>query len=126
MVIAFLCSTTLLPALLALLKPPLERRPMGFATLAPVDRFLGRHRIAIVAATLAAVIIASPLLLQLRFDFNPLHLRDPAASAVATYLELRKDPQIGANAIEVLAPNLDAANALARRLAALPDRKSVV
>ena len=120
MVIAFLCSITLLPALLALFKAPLERRPMGFATLAPVDRFLGRHRIAIVAATLAAVIIASPLLLQLRFDFNPLHLRDPAAPAVATYLELRKDPQIGANAIEVLAPNLDAANALVRRLAALP------
>ncbi|HEY2539572.1 MAG TPA: MMPL family transporter [Stellaceae bacterium] len=120
MIIAFLCSITLLPALLALFNPPLERRPMGFAALAPVDRFLGRHRIAIVAVTLGAVAAASPMLLSLRFDFNPLHLRDPAAPAVATYLELRKDPQIGANAIEVLAPNLDAANALARRLATLP------
>jgi uncharacterized protein len=120
MMIAFLCSITLLPALLALLKPPHERRPMGYAALAPVDRFLVRHRIAIVAVTLGAVAVASPLLLGLRFDFNPLHLRDPAAPSVATYLELRKDPEIGANAIEVQAPSLDAANALAHRLAALP------
>ena len=120
MVIAFLLSVTLLPALLAVLNPPLERRPMGFASLAPVDRFLGRHRIAIVAATLSVVAAASPLLMLLRFDFNPLHLQDPNAPAVATYLALRKDPQIGANAIEVMSPSLDAANALARCLSALP------
>jgi uncharacterized protein len=120
MIIAFLCSITLLPALLALLQPPPEQRPMGFAALAPVDRFLGRHRIAIVAATLGAVVAASPLLLWLRFDFNPLHLRDPQAPSVATYLELRKNPQIGANAIEVLAPSLDTADGLSRRLASMP------
>ena len=120
MVIAFLLSITLLPALLAVLNPPLERRPMGFASLAPVDHFLGRHRIAIVAITLGVVAAASPLLMLLRFDFNPLHLQDPNAPAVATYLALRKDPQIGANAIEVMSPSLDAANALARRLSGLP------
>ena len=120
MVIAFLGSVTLLPALLAILHPPGERRPMGFAALAPVDRFLGRHRIAIVAVTLGIVMAASPLLAWLRFDFNPLHLHDPTAPSVATYLELRKEPQIGANAAEAVVPNLDAANALARRLSALP------
>jgi hypothetical protein len=120
MVIAFLASVTLLPALLAVLKPPIERRPMGFEGLAPVDGFLGRHRIAIVAITLAVVVGASPLLLFLRFDFNPLHLRDASEPSVATFLQLRKDPQIGANAIEAMTPNLDAAKALAQRLAALP------
>jgi hopanoid biosynthesis associated RND transporter like protein HpnN len=120
MLIAFSLSVTLLPALLAVLNPPPERRPMGFASMAPVDRFLGRHRIAIVVATLGVVAAASPLLMLLRFDFNPLHLQDPNAPAVATYLALRKDPQIGTNAIEVMSPSLDAANALARRLSALP------
>jgi hopanoid biosynthesis associated RND transporter like protein HpnN len=120
MVIAFLGSVTLLPALLAILHPLGERRPMGLAALAPVDRFLGRHRIAIVAVTLGIVAAASPLLAWLRFDFNPLHLHDPTAPSVATYLELRKEPQIGANAAEAVAPNLDAANALARRLSGLP------
>ena len=120
MVIAFLSSVTLLPALLAVLKPPPERAPMGFAALAPVDRFLGRHRMAIVVVTIGAIAAASPLLMFLRFDFNPLHLRDAKAPSVATFLELRKDPQIGANAIEVMTPNLAAADALAQRLSVLP------
>ncbi len=121
MIIAFLFSITLLPALLALFRPPAEQRPMGFAALAPVDHFLARHRIAIVAATLAAVSAASPTLLFLRFDFNPLHLRSPNEPAVATYLELRRDPQIGANAAEVMTPDLAQAVALGHRLAALPE-----
>ena len=120
MLVAFLTSITLLPALLRVLNPPGEPHPMGFAALAPVDRFLARHRLAVVASTLAAVALAAPLLWFLPFDFNPLHLRDPKAPAVATFLELREDPRTGANAIDVLAPNLDAADKIARRLSALP------
>ena len=37
------------------------------------------------------------LLAFLPFDFNPLHLQNPNSEAVATYLELRHDPQTGAN-----------------------------
>jgi hopanoid biosynthesis associated RND transporter like protein HpnN len=121
MVIAFLCSVTLLPAVLAILKPPPEPRPMGFAALAPVDRFLQRYRIPVVVGTLAAVLLASPLLLRLPFDFNPLHLQDPKAEAVATYLELRRDPQTGANAIDLTAASPGEAAALARRLGGLPE-----
>jgi uncharacterized protein len=120
MVVAFLTSITLLPALLALLKPPLERRPMGFGGLAPVDRFLTRYRVPVLVGTAVTVIAASPLLLCLRFDFNPLHLQNPKAPAVATFLQLRRSPQIGANSAEVMTANLDAANALSRRLASLP------
>jgi hypothetical protein len=42
-----------------------------------VDRFLQRHRIGVVAVTLGLVVLASPLLLWLPFDFNPLHLQSP-------------------------------------------------
>ncbi|HEX3953378.1 MAG TPA: MMPL family transporter [Stellaceae bacterium] len=120
MIVAFLTSLTLLPALLAVLKPPAEPRPMGFAALAPIDRFLTRHRIGVVAGTLGVVICASPLLLWLPFDFNPLHLQNPKSEATQTFLELRADPQTGANAIEIMTPSLPAADALAQRLAALP------
>jgi uncharacterized protein len=120
MIIAFIASITLLPALLAVLRPPGEARPIGFAALAPVDRFLERHRIAVIVATILVVVLASPLLLFLRFDFDPLHLHSAKVESVATYLELRSDPQTGANAIEVVAANLTAANATARRLSALP------
>jgi hopanoid biosynthesis associated RND transporter like protein HpnN len=120
MIVAFVTSVTLLPALLTLLNPPGEPRQMGFAALAPMDRFMGRHRIPIVVITILVVVFASPLLLFLPFDFNPIHLQDPKVESVATYLELKSDPQTGANAIELEGPDLITADATARRVAALP------
>jgi uncharacterized protein len=121
MIVAFLCSITLLPALLTLFNPPGEPSPMGFTWLAPVDRFTARHRIPIVVITLLMVLAATPLLLHLPFDFNPTHLQDAKAESVKTYLELRREPQTGANAIEIVAPDLQTADATASRLAALPE-----
>jgi hopanoid biosynthesis associated RND transporter like protein HpnN len=120
MIIAFLTSITLLPALIAVMRPPEEPRPMGFAALTPVDRFLARRRLPVVVLTVLAVLAGAPLLLYVRFDFNPLHLRNADSESVATYLELRKDPQTGANAIEIVARDLTAAEATATRVAALP------
>jgi hopanoid biosynthesis associated RND transporter like protein HpnN len=120
MIIAFLTSVTLVPALLVVLKPAGEPYPMGFGALAPVDHLLQRYRIPVIVTTLLVVALALPLLLFLPFDFNPLHLRNPKAAAVASFLELRKDPQAGANAIEIMAPDLGAADGIARRLSSLP------
>ena len=121
MLIAFVMSVTLLPALLRVLNPPGELHSMGFSFLAPVDRFTERHRIPILVITLVAVAVLSPLLYFVRFDFNPLDLRSPKVESVATFLDLRKDPETGANSIEISAPSLDAANAIAKRLAGLPE-----
>jgi hopanoid biosynthesis associated RND transporter like protein HpnN len=120
MVIAFLTSITLLPALLEILDPPAEPREMAFPALAPVDRFLHRYRYYVLFGTLAVVTLASPLLLFLHFDFNTLHLQNPKSAAVATYLELRKNPATGANAADLIAPNLSTAIADAHGLARLP------
>src|SRR5262249_54258519 len=70
--------------------------------------------------TLLTVGLASPLLFFLPFDFDPNHMRSPDVPSVATYLELRRDPQAGANAIDAVLPNLSAANATAGRLLRLP------
>jgi hopanoid biosynthesis associated RND transporter like protein HpnN len=120
MLIAFLTSITVLPALLALVKPPGEPHPVGFAALAPADRFLERHRAPVVIGTIVAVALASPLLLRLRFDFDPMHLRNAADESVATYYKLKKDPATGANAIDIVASDPDAAKAMAHRLSGLP------
>jgi len=120
MIIAFFISITLLPALLAILNPPGEPRPMGFVVLAPVDRFLDRHRREILWGTLLAVGLASPLLLFLRFDFSLLHMRSPEFESVSAYVELARDPRTGANAIDLVAPDLTAADATAQRISALP------
>src|SRR5262249_37644900 len=51
-----------LPALLTVLKPPPEQKPIGFAALASLDRFLEKRRNWIVGTTLAATILGLPLL----------------------------------------------------------------
>ena len=121
MLVAFLTSVTLLPALLSRLKPPSEPEQLGYAALAPVDRFLERHRIPILVITLLVVACGLPLLHWLQFDFNPLNLRSPKAESVATYLELQNDPQSGANDIEVLQPSLAQADQLAAKLRPVPE-----
>ncbi|MPZ57000.1 MAG: MMPL family transporter [Rhizobiales bacterium] len=121
MLIAFISSITVLPALLTVLNPPGERAPLGYATLAPVDRFLRRRRMAIVAATVAVAVAGLPLLMYLRFDFNPLNLRSPNVESVATFLELRNDPQIGASSITVMATSMESARTIAERLERLPE-----
>jgi len=121
MLIAFATSITLLPALLSLLKPPSEPVPLGYAVLAPVDTFLERHRLPILIITLLVVAAGLPLLYWLRFDFNPINLRSPKAESVATYLELKSDPDSGANDIQALEPSLAAADQMAAKLRALPE-----
>lgn len=121
MIVAFLTSITVLPALLKILNPPGEPAPVGYAWLAPVDRFMERFRIPIVVLTMLVTLIGAPLLLQLRFDFNPLNLRSPNVESVATFLELRNDPDASVNAIEILAPSLKEAIATGERVTPLPE-----
>lgn len=121
MLVAFITSITLLPALLDLLNPPGEKEPVGYAFLAPVDHFLEKHRIAIIVGTLVLVVAGLPLLYFLRFDFNPINLRSPRVESIATFLELRKDPNTGANAVNVLAHDEEAARQVEARLGKVPE-----
>jgi hopanoid biosynthesis associated RND transporter like protein HpnN len=121
MVIAFLTSITLLPALLQLLNPPGESEPLGYAALAPVDRFLERHRVPVIVGTLLVAALGAPLLTHVRFDFNPTNLRSPKVESIATYLDLRRDPNVSAHTAQAMAPTVAAADDLAKRLAVLPE-----
>jgi uncharacterized protein len=125
MLIAYITSITVLPALLYVLHPPGEPEALGIAALAPVDDFLERHRIPIVVATLGIAIAGLPLLYFLRFDLNPMNLRSPKVESVATYLDLRRDPTTGINAINIAAPSVQAAAGIAARLKALPEVNTV-
>jgi hopanoid biosynthesis associated RND transporter like protein HpnN len=120
MLVAFFASITVLPALLDLFNPAGEKEAVGYAFLAPVDRFLEDHRVGIIVGTLVLVVAGLPLLYFLRFDFNPIHLRNPKVESIATYLDLRKDPNTGANAINVLAPNEAAAKQVEGKMEKLP------
>jgi hopanoid biosynthesis associated RND transporter like protein HpnN len=62
MLIAFATTITLLPALIVLLNPPGEPEPLGYSSLAPVDAYMNRHRIGIIAGTAIVVVAGLPLL----------------------------------------------------------------
>lgn len=121
MMIAFLASITLLPALLRLLRAGGAPAAMGLGSLAGVDRYLAAHRKGVLISASAAAVISLALLPFLRFDFNPLHLRSSESEAVATLMDLARDPLTTPDTIDVLAPSLDAAKALGDRLSALPE-----
>jgi hopanoid biosynthesis associated RND transporter like protein HpnN len=121
MLVAFLSSITVLPALLKLLNPPGESEPVGYAFLAPLDRFLETHRFVIIGGTLLLAVGGLPLLYFMKFDFNPMNLRNPNAESIATFLDLRKDPNTGANAINVLTHSESDAQQIAARLEKLPE-----
>jgi hopanoid biosynthesis associated RND transporter like protein HpnN len=126
MIIAFLVSITMLPALLKLFNPSGEKEPLGYASLAPVDAFMERHRIPIIVGTAVISLGGLPLLYYLQFDFNPMNLRSPKVESVATFLELRSDPNAGANAIDVLTRDLADARQTAERLRKLPEVNNVL
>ena len=125
MIIAFIVSITLLPALLKLLNPAGEQASLGYRSLAPVDRFMERQRIPIIIGTALVSLGGLPLLYFLQFDFNPIHLRRADVESIATYLDLRKDPNANANAIDVMTPSLAEVRQVAERLRALPEVERV-
>jgi hypothetical protein len=121
MLVAFLSSITVLPAMLSLLNPPGEKEPVGYAFLAPLDHFLEKHRVIIIVGTLLVCVAGLPLLYFLRFDFNPINLRSPKAESIATYLDIQKDPNTGANAINVMTNSDEDARKIQTKLEKLPE-----
>jgi uncharacterized protein len=126
MIVAFIISITLLPALLLLLKPPPEPQGVGYRQLAPVDRFMARYRVPILVFAALAVAAGLPLLRDLKFDFNPLNLRSAKVESVSTLLDLMKEPETSPNVINVLVPSIEDADSLAKRLDKLPEVSSTL
>ena len=121
MLVAFISSITVLPAMLKLLNPPGEKEPVGYAFLAPLDHFLEKHRVLIVGGTLLLALGGLPLLYFMKFDFNPMNLRNPKAESIATFLDLRKDPNTGANAINVMTTSEEQARQVEAKLEKVPE-----
>ena len=120
MVIAFVLSVTLLPALLTLARPKGETKEIGWSELAPLDVYLVDHRRRVLLIAGGAALVCLGLMPFLQFDFNPLHLRSAKAESMQTLADLMTDPDRTPNTIDVLAPSLKAADKLVVGLQALP------
>ena len=120
MLIAYVTSITLLPALITVLNPTGEAEPIGYSALAPIDRFLQVHRVPVIVGTLAVAVLGAPLLYYLTFDFDPIHLRSPKTESISTLLALGGDPQAGSNSVNIVTASLDEAASAADKLRTLP------
>ena len=128
MFVSLFCTLTLLPALMSL--PPLPKGhpnvrvgpwPTGRIAEIPV-----RHPRVVCGVAIALGAAAIILLPQARFDNNPLNVRDPSSESVRTFNDLLETGGASPWSLNVVAPNLEAAEAIAERLRALDTVSRVV
>ena len=121
MIIAYILNLTLLPALLTLFKPPAEPEAIGFSWAAPIDAYINANRKKLLSIFGMITLLGLALASQVRFDFDPLNLKDPRTESVSTLFDIMKDPDATPYTVEILAPSLEEAKALADKLDALPE-----
>jgi uncharacterized protein len=95
----------------------------GFLSFLPTD-YKGVSELGKIGTLLIAV-AGLPLLYFLRFDFNPINLRSPKVESIATFLDLRNDPNTGTNAINVMTNSEAEAKKIEARLEKVPEVLSV-
>lgn len=119
MLIALVVDFTVLPALLAVLKPPAEKEKVGFP-LAAADAWVERRAKPIVVVSALVSLVGAVLLPLMPLDFDPLHLQDPKAEAVAAFIDMASNPDSGVYGVESLAPSLAEVPGLVERFEASP------
>jgi hopanoid biosynthesis associated RND transporter like protein HpnN len=126
MLVALLANLTVLPALLSLLPARGKAEAAGFAWAAPIDRFLARRAKAVLLLSIAAAIAAGFTIVHVRFDGDPLNLKDPARESVIVTREMASDPSATPYRIEILTRGPAEAAALRARLETLPQVRDVI
>jgi predicted RND superfamily exporter protein len=120
MFISLITTFTLLPALLVVLpRKTWSRTTVRTWTLDRVLRPITSRGTAVIAVALAVGVTSVILLGLVRFDSNPINLRDSETESVKTYLELQTDTRIGRLTLKLLSPRPDVAD-LKSKLASLP------
>jgi hopanoid biosynthesis associated RND transporter like protein HpnN len=120
MFIALLLSLTVLPALIAVLRPPAAIFIVGEnRLLTRIDGVVLSHRRWVLTGSAILALVCAGLLPWLRFDFNPIHMKSPKVESVATLFDLMKDPNESPNTLELIEPSLAIAEAKAASLARL-------
>ncbi len=121
MFIALFANVTFFPALLTLFPRVRVVVPANVSKDDAANPLVIRYRRVILGVLVPVMIGAIAVLPTLRFDFNPLHLRDLSSEGVSTFQELLGDPDTSPYRIDVLVDSLPDADALANRLKSVPE-----
>ncbi len=126
MIIALVANLTVLPAILTVM--PLKASGGVAATTRGLwpQGLAARHRRLIVRSAVLLGLLSLFALPQVRFDDDPLNLRDPRSESVATFLDLFDDKGAEPYEVHVLSDGLADAVAAAGRLRELPEVKKAV
>jgi len=117
MLIGLVTNLTLLPALICLWPPPVPASTSALPRWTESLRSLPfRHAPAVAILAAVLTLVSTWLVGQLRFDPNPLHLRDPSAHSVQAFDELLADGEAFPWNVNVRAAAADEARAAAARL----------
>lgn len=118
MLIALAANLTVLPALLVCLGVRDQGRIRPHLPFASVP--LHRWGFGITVAASMLGLVAIPFALRIHFDFNPLSLQDQQSQAVRTLKDLMRNDRLSPYTIDVLAPNMKAAQEMKARIEQLP------
>ncbi|MGQ4274854.1 MMPL family transporter [Terrihabitans sp. B22-R8] len=117
MVVAFVMTFTVQPALMAVLPPKVSRWE---APEFGIGKWIKGHYRGILIVSALVTVGALVAATGARVDTNPLNLQNPKAEPVVAFRSLAHDPQTSPYSVNVIASDLEDAHARASRLAQLP------
>jgi uncharacterized protein len=122
MFIGLFATMTLLPALLTVM--PIRPSPAARSDERngkAVGGIYARHARTICLGALALGIASLFALPYVQFDIDPVNLKDPTSESVKAYADLTTGSSTSPYSINIMTPDLAAADALAKRLERLPE-----
>nr|WP_294914857.1 MMPL family transporter [uncultured Neokomagataea sp.] len=126
MIIAFVCTMTLLPALLSLFRARLGAGEPGIVSLRSADAFLRHKRVRVMRVFGLLGIVGVALMPLLKFDADPLHTKNPNTEGMRALHVLEANPLTTPYSAQALAPNMTQAAHMAEAFSKLPSVHDVL
>lgn len=126
MLLALLCTLTVLPALLRLLSKGSPHAEVALPGGVAADGWLQRNRKAVLVTFGVLGAIGAWCAITIPFDANPLHTKSARSEAMRTLTSLMEDPNTNPFTMDILVKDLPAAKTLSERLGKLPEVAQVV
>ncbi|QCE33544.1 RND transporter [Acetobacteraceae bacterium] len=124
MLIAFICTLALLPALLVIFKAHPDKAETGFAFMHPVDHKIRKYRSIILGVFAFIALLGIGLLYFLKFDSDPLHTKNPNTEGMKVLHILEENPFTTPYNAQVPVPNIQTASHEAKAFSALAKDKN--